>query len=76
MRGYNLTAQHRSASLCKAMLLVAVLRRAAHRPITADEDELAAAHGHALRPTRQGLRKACKTYGDAALVEGRPGRPG
>ena len=35
IRGYNLTAQHRSASVCKAMLLVALLRRAADRPLTA-----------------------------------------
>ncbi len=40
MRGYNLSAQFRCASMSKAMLLVAVLRRAATRALTAHEAAL------------------------------------
>ncbi len=40
IRGANLTVQFRAASMGKAMLLVAVLRQAAKRPLTADEHEL------------------------------------
>jgi beta-lactamase class A len=37
IRGYNLTAQQRCASVCKAMLMVAVLRHAKDRALSADE---------------------------------------
>lgn len=65
VRGVNVDAQFRSASMTKAMLLVAVLRRAAGRSLTADE--------HArLRPmitesSNKAAREVYKSYGDAAL---------
>jgi hypothetical protein len=40
IRGYNANAQFRSASVTKAMLLVAVLRRAPSRPLSAREKAL------------------------------------
>ena len=40
IRGYNVDLQFRSASVTKAMLMVAVLRRAATRPLTVDEQRL------------------------------------
>ena len=42
IRGLNVDAQFRCASMTKAMLMVAVLRRAATRPLTAGEQELLA----------------------------------
>ncbi|MDA0180834.1 class A beta-lactamase-related serine hydrolase [Solirubrobacter phytolaccae] len=40
LRGHNAAVQFRSASMVKAMLMVAVLRRAATRTVTADEAAL------------------------------------
>jgi hypothetical protein len=40
IRGYDVNAQFRAASVCKAMVMVAVLRRAASRPLTAHEKGL------------------------------------
>lgn len=65
VRGVNLDVQFRAASVCKAMLLVAVLRRAAGRSLTAREHAL-------LRPmvtesSNKAAREVYKRYGDAAL---------
>jgi hypothetical protein len=40
IRGYNVSAQFRSASMTKAMLMVAILRRAAHRSLSGGEKAL------------------------------------
>jgi len=67
LHGYNAGVQFRSASMVKAMLLVATLRRAADRPLTSRELDL-------LQPLitksdNKAARKLYKTIGDAGLNE-------
>jgi len=66
VRGFNLDVPFRSASVTKAMLLVAVLRRNGDRSLTAHEHAL-------LRPMitesdNDAAREVYAAYGDAALT--------
>jgi hypothetical protein len=67
VRGVNLDVQFRSASMTKAMLLIAVLRDAGSRPLTPDEDGLL--RPMIVRSSNKAARKVYKTQGDAGLVE-------
>jgi hypothetical protein len=66
IRGLNVHTPHRAASVAKAMLLVALLRQAADRPLTAEETEL-------LNPMitasdNDAAHELYETIGDAGLA--------
>ncbi|MBE2318154.1 serine hydrolase [Solirubrobacter sp. CPCC 204708] len=65
IRGHDLDVQFRSASMTKAMLLVAVLRAAADRPLAPHEDERL--RPMIVRSSNKAAREVYKTYGDASL---------
>jgi len=66
IRGANTTVQLRSASMSKAMLLVAVLRRARARSLTADETSLLAPM--ITESDNDAAHAVYATIGDAGLV--------
>lgn len=67
IRGVNADLPFRSASMTKAMLLVAVLRDAVDRPLTPREDERL--RPMIVRSSNKAARTVYKTYGDAALLD-------
>jgi hypothetical protein len=65
VHGHNADVQFRSASMTKAMLLVAVLRRAATRPLTPREQRLLGPM--ITRSSNKAGREVYKRVGDAGL---------
>jgi hypothetical protein len=65
IRGANLTTEHRSASVVKAMLLVAVLRRAPRRPLRPAETKLL--KPMIVRSSNRTARTVYATVGDQGL---------
>jgi hypothetical protein len=67
IRGYDVDAQFRAASVCKAMVMVAVLRHAATRPLSAHEQGLLAPMITAS-DNKAGSELYGEIGGDAALI--------